>query len=58
VAWLISDDWLKGYAYHIDVTLWIFVIAGLITFLVALTTISIQTIRAMFTDPVKSLRTE
>lgn len=58
LAWMISKDWLKGYAYHIDVTLWIFIIAGLLTSLVALITISIQTLRAMFTDPVKSLRTE
>jgi len=58
MAWLIITDWLKGYAYHIDVTVWIFVIAGLLTFVVALITISIQTIKAMFTDPVKSLRTE
>lgn len=58
LAWIVMNDWLKEYAYHIDITLWIFLVAGSIAVLIALATVSLQTIRALLANPVKSLRTE
>jgi putative ABC transport system permease protein len=50
--------WLEQYAYRISVGGWIFLAGGSITMLIALFTISIQTIKASFSNPVKSLRGE
>jgi len=58
LAWYVMTDWLKGYAYRIDITAWIFLLAGATAILIALVTISFQTIRALLTNPVNSLRSE
>jgi len=50
--------WLQDFAYRIPVPLWAFAVAGVLSILVALTTISFQAIRAALANPVKSLRTE
>jgi putative ABC transport system permease protein len=50
--------WLLGFAYRIDISLWIFIVAGLIALLIAVLTVSIQTIRAAMANPVKSLKTD
>ncbi len=50
--------WLQGFSYHIHISWWIFVLAGLLTGLIALATVSSQAIRAALANPVKSLRTE
>jgi putative ABC transport system permease protein len=49
---------LAGYAYKIDITIWIFVLAGVLAILIALITISFQTIKALLVNPVNSLRSE
>ena len=50
--------WLQGFSYHIHISWWIFLLAGLLTGLIALATVSSQAIRAALTNPAKSLRTE
>jgi len=50
--------WLQDFAYRVPLNVWFFVAAGLITFLIALLTISFQAIKAAVSNPVKSLRTE
>lgn len=57
-AWLTINAWLKDYAYHIDVSWWVFVLAGVAALLIALLTVSFQAIKAAVSNPVKSLRTE
>ncbi|MBA4054036.1 MAG: hypothetical protein C0490_04925, partial [Marivirga sp.] len=47
LAWVVMNDWLKDYAYRIDITWWIFLIAGALAVLIALATISFQTIKAL-----------
>jgi predicted permease len=56
-AWLMHH-WLEGYAYHISMSWWMFGTAGLASLLIALVTVSFQSIRAALSNPVKSLRTE
>jgi putative ABC transport system permease protein len=51
-------QWLKDFAYRIDINWWIFLVAGLTAVLVALFTISYQAIKAAIANPVKSLRSE
>ncbi len=58
VAWWAMNAWLKDYPYHVSVQWWVFVMAGLLSIVIALLTVSHQAIRAAVANPVKSLRTE
>jgi putative ABC transport system permease protein len=58
IAWWLMNHWLLGFVYRIEITWWVFVIAGVVSVLIALLTISFQAIKAATANPVKSLRTE
>jgi putative ABC transport system permease protein len=58
VAWYGMNKWLQGFAYRIEISWWMFAVAGLLAVLVALFTVSFQAIKAAIANPVKSLRTE
>ena len=50
--------WLRDFAYRTSLPWWIFALAGLATFLIALVTVSFQSLKAALADPVKALRAE
>lgn len=58
IAWVVSQEWLQNYAYRIELGPVPFVLGGLIALIVALATISIQSVRAANMDPTDALRTE
>ncbi|PWL38403.1 ABC transporter permease [Flagellimonas aquimarina] len=58
IAWYFMGQWLESYAYRIEISWWIFAIAGMSAFIITVLTVSFQVIRAAISDPVKSLRTE
>ncbi len=58
LSWWFMHKWLQNYEYRITISWWVFVIAGVLALLIALITISFQSIRAAIANPVKSLRTE
>jgi putative ABC transport system permease protein len=58
VAWWVMHSWLQNYQYRIEISWWIFFAAGISAILIALITISFQSIKAAIANPVKSLRTE
>ncbi len=58
VAWIGMSKWLENFAYRTDISWWIFLLAGGCIVLVALVTLSFQTIKAAVANPVKSLRSE
>ena len=58
VAWWIMHSWLQDFAYRIHISWWIFFGAGLLAVMIALATISFQSVKAAIANPVKSLRTE
>lgn len=58
VTWWTMHNWLNDYAYRIQISAWVFLIAGVLALLIALVTISFQSVKAAIADPVKSLRTE
>jgi putative ABC transport system permease protein len=58
VSWWAMNKWLTNFAFRIDISWWIFLVAAAIALFIALTTISYQAIRAALMNPVKSLRTE
>jgi putative ABC transport system permease protein len=58
VAWWMMHQWLLDYPYHINIQWYVFAIAGLLSFLISVATVSFQAIKAAIANPVKSLRTE
>ena len=58
VAYFFMNKWLQYFAYRIELYWWIFALAGSIAFVIALATVSFQTIKAATANPVKSLRYE
>jgi len=58
VAWWVMNGWLKNFEYKISISPFIFLSALLVTVVVALVTVSFQSIKAALTNPVKSLRSE
>ncbi|MGD8307468.1 MAG: ABC transporter permease, partial [Ignavibacteria bacterium] len=58
IAYLFVNNWLQDFAYKIDITLWPFIISGLLALLIAIVTVSFQTIKSALANPVDSLRNE
>jgi putative ABC transport system permease protein len=58
VAWYVMSEWLKDFAYRVNIEWWIFLVAAVIAIIIAFLTISTQAIKAAISNPVKSLRTE
>jgi len=58
IAWWAMNRWLQNFAYRIEVSWWMFLLAACFAILIALFTISFQAIKAAVANPVKSLRTE
>ena len=58
VAWWFMNKWLQDFAFRIDLNWGVFAITGGIALVIALVTLSFQTIRAATTNPVNSLRSE
>jgi putative ABC transport system permease protein len=58
VAYLVMNRWLSNYPFRIDIQWWMLLLPTLIVMVVALLTISIQTVRAALINPANSLRYE
>ncbi len=58
IGWYAMNRWLQDFAYQIHIKWWVFPLAGLLAIIIALVTISFQSIKAALANPVKSLRSE
>lgn len=58
IAWLAMNKWLHNFAYRIDLSWWMFALAGGLALLIALLTVSWQAVRAAVANPVEALRYE
>ncbi|GAB3995493.1 ABC transporter permease [Spirosoma daeguense] len=58
IAWYAMSLWLSDFAYRTDVQWWVFLLAGFVALVIALLTVSFQSIKAALMNPVKSLRSE
>lgn len=58
VAYLAMDRWLNDFAYRIDIGINTFVVAGILALVIAVLTVSYQSIKSALANPVKSLRYE
>ena len=57
LAWLVSERWLNNFAYQIDLTAYFFLMAALVTLLIASMTVAYQTFQAARRSPVDALKT-
>lgn len=58
VAYFVMSEWLKDFQYSIKLGAGIFLLAGVVSLFIALATVSFQALKAAFTNPVNSLRSE
>jgi putative ABC transport system permease protein len=58
LTWLVMNQWLQQFAYHITIPWWIFIVSGAITVLIAFLSVSFQAFKAASGNPVNSLRNE
>ncbi len=58
LAWWVMNKWLEDFAYRTALSWWLFPVSGLIIILIALITLSIQTIRTAVANPINALRSE
>ena len=58
VAWYVMNNWLQGFAYRINISISVFVLAVVASLFIALLTVGYRAIKAAIANPVKSLRTE
>jgi putative ABC transport system permease protein len=54
----VMGHWLQSFAYRVHISWWVYILAGLISFLIAIITLSFQAIKAALANPVTSLRSE
>ena len=58
ISYLFLSNWLNGFIVKIDLSIWVFLLAGTLSALVALLTVSYQTWKAASTNPIKSIKNE
>lgn len=58
ISWWAMNKWLQAYVYRVDISWWMFVLAGLIAVIIALSTVSFQALKAATINPVKTLKSE
>lgn len=58
VAWIFMNKWLDSFAYHIDMNLLVYILSAGAAIILALVTVSAQTIKAAMTNPANTLRYE
>ncbi|RKR85727.1 putative permease [Mucilaginibacter gracilis] len=58
IAWWATSKWLQNFAYHTNINWWIFLMSGMLMVVIALLTLSFQTVKAAIANPVNSLRSE
>ena len=58
LAWWAMNKWLENFAYRINISWWVFLLTTFIVLSLAMLTMSIQSIKAALSNPVKNLRSE
>lgn len=58
IVYLLMKKWLDNFAYRISLSIWIFLLSGLMALVIAMLTISYQSIKAVSANPIDSLRYE
>jgi putative ABC transport system permease protein len=58
IAWWAMNKWLQSFSYRVNISWWMFALAGVIAILIALITVSFQSVKAAIANPITNLRTE
>ena len=58
LAYFFMNKWLQNFAYKVQLSIWVFFLSGLAALVVALLTVSVQSLKAAVANPVDSLRHE
>lgn len=58
IGWLMMEEWLKSFEYKIELGFGVFIMAGVVSFLIAWLTIGFESVKAALGNPVKALRSE
>jgi putative ABC transport system permease protein len=58
LVYIAAIKWLQSFPYRITISWWLFASAGILVMMIALFTVSFQSIKAAIANPVKSVRTE
>jgi putative ABC transport system permease protein len=58
IAYFAVEQWLSQFHYHIEISIWVFVVAGVGSLLVALATLSFHALKAAISNPVDALKGE
>jgi putative ABC transport system permease protein len=58
LSWFIMNKWLQNFAYRVNIGIWIFILSASLALIIALITVSYQSIKAAVVNPVESLRYE
>lgn len=58
VAWFIMNGWLQNFAFHTEMSIGYFLIAGIVTFLIALITVGFHAVKAAHANPVESMKVD
>ncbi|MEJ0031954.1 MAG: FtsX-like permease family protein [Bacteroidota bacterium] len=58
VGWYVMTQWLKSFEYKIELGIWVFVLAGVVSFGIAWLTIGFESVKAALGNPVNALRSE
>lgn len=58
VGWWAMNNWLSQFAFRIEISLWIYLMAGSLAIFIAIVTVSFQSIKAAYTNPVVALKNE
>jgi ABC-type antimicrobial peptide transport system permease subunit len=58
MAWLMMSSWLASFAYRVEMSWWMFALAGVVAIVLSMLTISSQAVKSAFENPVSNLRAE
>ncbi len=58
ISYIVMDKWLKNFSYRTDISVWIFLLAGLAALVVAQVTVSFQALKAANAHPADAIRSE
>jgi putative ABC transport system permease protein len=58
VAYFVMNRWLQGFAYRVNIGAWMFVFSAFLVLIIAMLTVSYQSIKTALSDPINSLRYE
>ncbi len=58
IVWYAMSRWLESFAYRIEMQWWMFALAGVAAFVIAMLTVGYQSLRAAVANPVDSIKTE